>query len=621
MRTVYALFVGIDDYPGRHRLRGCVNDARDAESWLRRQSGRLTPVVRTLHDRQASRAAVLAAVEQHLGRSGPQDTALFWFSGHGSEHRTDDPREATGWAQALACQDSLEPDGQPMLQDTELGALLDGIAARGTHVVAILDCCHSGGATRESGFGPPGATGRGVAWQPWWPVPDTARDSGGDGPEPARHVLLAACRPRELAHENDIDGRVRGYFSHALLGALDRLGPSASYGALHALAEERVRSRTPFQHPELRGPEDGGFLSGTPVPSRREGAAEPFLLRHTTSGWEVNCGQAHGLRAAGAEFTLLGGLASRTVVVRQVQPEYCLVEPQGWQPGPDARLLAHPVTPTALAFTPAAVTLAGDPAAVHLLTKAMNGVPALAHGGYGLPLRVDVAGGWARVSGGAGHPVPDLPLRSRADAGRVVDCLAHLARWHHILELHNPDPWLSSLVRVTVERTSVGGVSYGADGEIVCGYTMDGREPQVKVGIHNTSDRQLWCVLLDLTDGYACSPHLYEGEFVAPGKVGLARRGEPVYLRLPPGRALVRGAFARDWLKVIVTENELNLAPFRLPAWPPAGSGEGARGEEAAGGGGLLRLTAPSYGRDAGGPVHDVGRWGTAQVVVRTEVT
>ncbi|WP_329333024.1 caspase family protein [Streptomyces sp. NBC_00663] len=120
MRTVYALFVGIDDYPGRHRLRGCVNDVREAESWLRRQTRTLTPVVKTLHDGEASRAAVPAAVERHPGQCGPDDTALFWFSGHGSEYRTDDPREATGWAQALVCQDSLGPGGQPMLQDSEL---------------------------------------------------------------------------------------------------------------------------------------------------------------------------------------------------------------------------------------------------------------------------------------------------------------------------------------------------------------------------------------------------------------------------------------------------------------------------------------------------------------------
>jgi hypothetical protein len=232
-------------------------------------------------------------------------------------------------------------------------------------------------------------------------------------------------------------------------------------------------------------------------------------------------------------------------------------------------------------------------------------------------LRVDAGGGWARVTGGAGHPVPDLPLRSAADAARVVDCLAHIARWHHIRDLTNPDPWLSSQVRVTVEETRVGTVRHAADGEVVCGYTRDGLEPQVMVRVHNESRRRLWCVLLDLTDRYASSPHLYEGEFIGGRRVGVARGGEPVWLRLPPGRALVRGAFTRDWLKVIVTERELNLAPFRLPAWSP----EAAAGSRVGGGrGGVLRLTAPPDGRNAGGVGRGVGRWGTAQVVVRTEV-
>ncbi|GGW50786.1 caspase family protein [Streptomyces caelestis] len=642
MRTVYALLVGIDDYPGRP-LRGCVNDVRAAESRLRSLSGPATRI-RTLYDAEATRAAVLAGLEEHLGQSGPEDTALLWFSGHGSQSPTADPGEATGWSQALVCHDSLVPGGQPVLRDTELGALLDGIAARGTHVVAVLDCCHSGGATREDAAGPPGAAVRGAPWQPWWQTAAVAgaRDGGGTQvPEPGRHVLLAACRPQELAHENVVDGRVRGYFSHALLGALDRLGPTAAYGELHALTEARVRALSQVQHPELRGPEDGGFLSGDPVP------ASPFLLRHTAWGWEVNCGAAHGLRSPGAEFTLLGDAGARAVVVREVRPESALVDPVGWQPTDQERQSAHAVTPSALAFPPAAVTLSGETAAVRLVAKAVTEVPALAlapegpaplpsatgvreglplpsaHGAAdALRLRVEVGDGRARVSGGAGHALPELPLRTPADAARVADCLAHIARWHQIRDLVNPDPLLSSLVRITVEETAVGSLRHSAVGEVVCGYTPDGREPQVRVGIHNHAGRHLWAVLLDLTDRYGSSPHLFEGEFIGDGRVGWARRGEPVWLRLPPGRSAVRGAFTRDWLKVIVAEDELNIAPFRLPAWSP-GAPSGARGSVApAGGGGLLRLVAAGAGggRDAGGPAYGAGRWGTAQLVVRTEV-
>ncbi|GAA4919125.1 caspase family protein [Streptomyces coeruleoprunus] len=627
MRTVYALFVGIDDYPGEP-LRGCLNDVRAAENWLRRQSGP-DPDIRTLHDAQATRAAVIDGITGHLGRGGPGDTALLWFSGHGTERPTDDPREATGMCQALVCHDSLHLGGQPLLQDTELGALLDAIAARGTHVLAVLDCCHAGGATRDTAPDADGrpVTARGVTWRPWWttaPAPTPgSRDGGGaaPGPAPRRHVLLAACRPQERAHETVFDGLTHGYFSHALLHALDRLGPTATYGTLHARVEALVRDRHHAQHPELHGPEDRRFLYGDPVPGA------PFLLRHTAAGWEVDCGQAHGLRTPGAEFALLPPHEGHAVAVREVRPETALVTPVGGRlPGGGLgdRDAVYAVTPSALAFPPATVTAAGDPEAVALLTRAVGSPWLTPHDGTvtgtgaGLALRVDARDGRATVSGGDGHPLDPLPLRTADDARHLADRLAHIARWHHIRDLTNPDPWLSSLVRVTVDTPLVGTVRRTADGETVCAYTPDHREPQVMVRVHNDWTRPLWCVLLDLTDGYASSPHLYEGDFVGPGRAGLARRGEPVWLRLPPGRAVERGAFARDWLKVIVAENELNVAPFRLP--PLAAPGASATAARGTGDGGLLRLAPPSGSRDAGGPARRPGRWGTAMARVRTEV-
>ncbi|WP_190130293.1 caspase family protein [Streptomyces mashuensis] len=616
MRTVYALIVGIDDYSTRDTLKGCVNDARAAETWLRQQRG-VRHAILPLHDEHATKAAVLRGIQRHLGRAGAGDTALLWFSGHGSQESTRDPREGTGMCQALVCHDSLQPGGQPLLQDQELGALLDRIAARGTHVVAVLDSCFSGGATREDG----GPRARGVAWRPWWHTATGTtgtRDGGGNGPEPRRHVLLAACRPQELANEDLLDGAWRGYFSHALLHALDTLGPTATYGGVHALVEERVRSLSGrVQHPELRGPHDGRFLTGEALPT------SPFLLRHTASGWEVDCGYAHGLRAPGAEFTLLdrpGG--GRRVVVRDVGPESSRVEPAGWRPGPADREGVHAVTPSALAFPPAAVTVVGERGAVRLLSAAISGEPLLTRdGGNGLPLRVEAtADGWARVSGGAGRDLPPLPLRTATDAARVAGCLAHITRWHHIRDLTNPDPYLSALVRITVDKPLVGDLTRTATGDPVLRYTRGGREPQARVRIHNDSDRMLWCVLLDLTDSYGCNATaLYEGDFVKPGGTALARRGEPVWFHLPPGRTVVRGASATDWLKLIVTENELNTAPFRLPAWSPDAPppSRSAAGPASAG---LLHLSPPQGTRDAGGPAHGVGRWGTATAVVRTEV-
>ncbi|MGW8990364.1 caspase family protein [Streptomyces zhihengii] len=612
MRTVYALFVGIDDYPV-DPLKGCVNDVAAAEEWLRRQPG-LQPDVLRLRNAEATRDALVAGIDRHLGSAGPGDTALLWYSGHGSERPTDDKLASTGYSQALVCHDSLTAGGQPLLQDTELGARLDGIAQRGVHVVAVLDCCHSGGASSR------GETARGVAWRPWWRTTPGARDLRGTAPEAApAHVLLAACRPHESAYEGAVDGLRRGWWSHSLLHALDSLGPRSTYGRVHALAEERVRDRTHLQRPELRGPATRRFLHG------EETHDSPYLLRHTARGWEVNCGGAHGLSSPGAEFTLVEPAAPtpRLVRMREVRAETSLAETVGWQPSADDLATVHPVRPSALAFPPAAVTVTGPPGDVRLVEDAVGASPMLAAGGPGLPLLVETGDGRATVSGGAGHPVAPLPLRSPADAARVADCCAHIARWHHLHDLRNPGTSLSSLIRVRVDPL-VGELRRTATGEIVCSYTTDGREPQVRVRIDNLWVDELWCVLVNLTDGYAASPHLYEGDFVGPGRAGHARGGEPVWLRLPPGRAVVSGASTRDVLKVIVAENELNTEPFRLRAWSPDPQ---ARGAAVPREGRVVRLDPRDMGgphhegsRDMGGPARGVGRWGTASVVIRTEV-
>lgn len=86
MGTVYALLTGINAYPVDRctPLEGCLNDVEAAEELLlRRADGRLE--LRRLLNGDATVTAVEAAVRGHLGQAGPGDTALFWFSGHGSE--------------------------------------------------------------------------------------------------------------------------------------------------------------------------------------------------------------------------------------------------------------------------------------------------------------------------------------------------------------------------------------------------------------------------------------------------------------------------------------------------------------------------------------------------------
>ncbi|QGV77443.1 caspase family protein [Streptomyces ficellus] len=637
MGSFYALMAGIDDYPPAVAtpLAGCLNDIAAAGGLVRDRvpAGGLRMV--TLLNADATREAVEAGIRDHLGQAGPGDTALFWFSGHGTQSRAVDEAhlriEATGRNQALVCADG------PLL-DKRLGAHLDAVAARGAHVAAILDCCFSGGATRDprrtARYAPPAAHWRLDDNTPPPAEPSPAvRDAGsGGGPVP-RHVLMAASRLDQLSYEGDHDGRRHGAFTHALLGAVRDAAPDASYRTLLSAADARLRRSGGWQRPVLYPAEAGGvadlpFLGGAP---RR--APAPYLLRLGADGWEVDCGAVHGLpegtAGAGALFAPLtpdGGTpgAGAAVRARVVEAGRTLVDPVDWTPSPGR---AHPVALTALPQPPAAVTVttattttgavnataSGRTGAEDDLRRSIAASPLLeltdgtAGPGPGdLHLRVHIEGTRAHVLRHDGTPFTDaLALTGREDADRVAACLTHLTRWHQIRDLAPGPSALDGLVRV--EITPFDGdepLVPDGNGDLVCAYTPgpDGfRAPKVRVRLHNRSvDRTLWCVLVDLTDSYASHTSLYPGHFIGPGRTGHALDGDPVQLSLPAGRPVVPGASTQDWLKLIVSTSELNTVPYHQRPWDAA---------------------APVAARDMGAVPAPAGhRWATRTVRLRTVV-
>ncbi|MFD3554745.1 caspase family protein [Streptomyces goshikiensis] len=629
MAKVYALLVGINAYggSGRSDLRGCLNDVAAARAVLERRAGGGLEAV-SLLDGEATVAAVEEAIRSHLGRAGSGDTALFWFSGHGTEYeaRTEEELrvEPTGRCQALVCADGPLPDKR-------LGPLLDGAAAGGGSVVAVLDCCFSGGATRKQE-----GRVRHLPPRPGWHPPPAARDAVGPDTRP-RHLLLAASRLGQLSYEcafpgpDDADGSegaedavgsgVHGVFSHALAGALHRAEPAATGRELLAGAHARVRRRVDGQHPVLFPAEPGG-LADRPLLGGAARSPSTHLLRHGPDGWEVDCGRAHGLTGgAGTEFTAPGGL----VRAREVAVDRTLVDPDGWAPAPGA---VHPVALSALALPPAAVVFSGGGVALPaspLLREAAEGSPEADRAA--LLFRVEVRGALAHVLRRDGSPyVAPLPLAGAADAARLGQCLVRLARWYRIRDLDAGLSPLGGHVRVEV-------LPWGEDdarplvpdgnGEIVREYEGP-REPWVSLRLRNTGHRPLWCVLLNLNDRFGCGSSLFPGQFVGPGGTGYALNGAPVRLSLPASRSAGPGASTRDWLKLVVTEGELNTVPFHLDPWDPDAPGQRDPWRPAAQpGDGLLRLAAPperpAAGRDMGAvPAGAVGQWATRTVALRT---
>ncbi|MFD5451771.1 caspase family protein [Streptomyces sp. NPDC003470] len=624
MGKIHALLVGVDAYPAEvaPALTGCGNDIAEARRLVADLAGGRAEVT-VLLDGAATVAAVEDAVSRRLGEAGPGDTALLWFSGHGTQvpaTGADLLVEATGLNQAVLCVDG------PLL-DKRLGALLNRVAAGGAQVTAVLDCCHSGGATRRAGlrYAPP---------SPAWKLPAegaAARQAVAEAP--GGHLLMAASRLNQPSYEDWFDGRQHGVFTHALIGAARAAGPDATCRHLLAAAAARVARAGREQQPVLLpdapgGPADQPFLG--PVGPRPAPAAA-HLLRYGPDGWEVDCGTAHGLREGtdGTEFAVPAPTAEDTgpggagtdvtpgpgggglvVRARDVRTERTLVDPVGWVPD---RSQVYPVAVSALALAPGGVRLEGPAGAVRELAEAVAPSPLLrVLDGPGqaavVDLRVRVAEGAAHVERRDGTPfTAPLPYEDRGDATRVARCLEHLARWHEIRDLTpRPSP-LDGLVRVEIApwNAAPGEVLLpDGSGEIVCRYTSgpDGpQEPRVSIRLHNRSpDRTLWCLLLDLTDSYACHSLLYPGHFIGPGRTGHALDGKPVHLTLPRHMPVTPGAHVRDWLKLIVAERELNTLPFQLPAWGPH--------------------TGPTP-RDLGpAPGTAPGRWTTLTVPLRTLV-
>ena len=618
MTTLYALLVGVNRYaaPDVPDLRGCVRDVAAARAYLERTYPDTELCVRTLVDGQGTREAVLGAIRTHLGQATPEDTVLFWFSGHGSYAWCPEWAwftEPSGQLQTLVCADS-RTRGVPDIWDKELSVLLDDIAGHAAHVAVVLDSCHSDGATREipayhEGVRTvPEAAPRSAASL----VPELHRAGAGPG-----HIAMAACRSDERARETLLDGEVRGVFSWALLRALDTLGRHATYRELTVAAgaevERRVQRQRPQLHPAASALIDHPFLAPRPGP---RGSA--MWMRYVRGEWEINAGAVHGLPPdAGLRVGVRGGTPAQQASVVEVQTQRSRVEPaDGWRP---ERERVFPVVVTNVPEPRLTVAVTGrDPETVRRLTLELH--TAGPGGGPSPHLRV-VTSGPARLAADV-HPSGLVTLAdehghtlAEVQAEEAMGALEHIARWTTLSTLANPRSELAGKVRIEIVGAEAGVAIAPREGgpmlepvggELTLRYRPDRRPPEIFIRLRNHSSRPLYCVLLDLTPRFRVHAALFPGAFIAAGGCGTALRGGRIKAYLPDGLAAEPGARARDRLVLLVAEQQFSAEPFLLPAL----------GERAA------RERGPGGPRDLGGaePGRGAYEWATESVTLVTEV-
>ena len=264
-RRIHALIVGIDHYQHSDAhlpaavfsdLRGAVGDALRFKQALAEVYGvdvdapsggaceSSNDATTTLTDACATRAKILAALEQRITTLQPGDTLLFYFAGHGSRYRDDQARDQdTGYNGTILPTDARNPDGSPGdIFDIELKALKDRATAAGLFFVSVFDSCNSATATRDGAAGQsrsaPALTG---AAPPAPTSRSTSTPAGGDG----YWVHLAAAQDGEEAQEigGGSVGVRAGVFTNALLDTLRMPGMrDATFGDL--IQEVRLRVAT-----------------------------------------------------------------------------------------------------------------------------------------------------------------------------------------------------------------------------------------------------------------------------------------------------------------------------------------------------------------------------------------
>jgi hypothetical protein len=231
---VWAVVIGIDDYPGRSAdLEYAVADA-DAIDQALAGFGVSGDRRLVLRDGQATRARVLDAMAWLVDRAGPEATAVVFFAGH--------VRDLGRGTQAM-----ITAEGAT-ITDSELAVRLGALSAR--HTWIVMAACYGGGFTEVL------APGR---------------------------VLTAAADARSLAYENrDIGG---SYLVHHMVreGWLQGLaGPSVQEafayadGALAASRPDRRGVQYDSAGEPVRfGPTPVRAASSAPAPSPAPPPSDP----------------------------------------------------------------------------------------------------------------------------------------------------------------------------------------------------------------------------------------------------------------------------------------------------------------------------------------------------------
>ncbi len=587
----YALLVGIDAYRRPvPALRGCLNDVSAMEELLSRLTAdRYELELKILRDEDATREGIIDGFREHLGQASEGDVAFFYYSGHGSQEQA--PPEL--WAQepdhlneTLVCYDSRAPGGHD-LADKEIATLLAEVAKASPHVIVVLDCCHSGSATRgedDEGVRRAPTDRRGRSIDEYLASVEQMRalqpsSTGTLGLARGRHVVLSACQSHELARETRLGGTRRGVFSYHLTHVLERHGCRLSYRDVFKRVSALVRARraqSPVMEASVTEDLTQAFLGGTVDTGGRYLTASWDV----DAGWVIDGGAVHGIQpVAGTETTHLALFPIDTKASELSNPEASVgratvTKTLGTQStiaidfeADQTRTYKAVVTSVPLPLL--GVELSGDDEGVRRLRAELGEEKyvkrSLVHEvdeGAGDLVVVALDTGYRIRRPGEAHPlVVDVEGTNDEAVRTTIERLEHMARWIQVAELANPNSQLPPTA-VTMELIGDDDAPLPLEsGALRLTYRRESDRwvpPRFRIKLTNTTDRRLYCMLLDLTETYGILATVLEGTgvWLDPGQEAWALGGRTISAKIPDELWKAGVIEFRDLLKLIVSTDE-----------------------------------------------------------------
>jgi hypothetical protein len=212
------------DLPTWPSLNGAVNDVRAMQDLLTSAKfgfPKNEPYMKVLTNSQATRAAILAAMQKYLVDAPAKgDTVVFYYAGHGSQRfnsKTSKPRHLD---ETIVPSDANS--GVFDVRDKEIARILNKALDKGVKVTAIFDSCHSGSITRGIPFGKVGVA-RFLGYDPRDANdPDDAIDRPEDRKDNSA-LVFTATQHDQFAREWRFNDEDHGAFTIALIEALRAL--------------------------------------------------------------------------------------------------------------------------------------------------------------------------------------------------------------------------------------------------------------------------------------------------------------------------------------------------------------------------------------------------------------